>query len=57
MNIALIIPASANMIRDTEIEHFLLSLARPMAQSAGLEASQLKIRVIIDPRFQCFCHW
>ncbi|MGB0180866.1 MAG: M48 family metalloprotease [Candidatus Puniceispirillales bacterium] len=54
MNIALIIPANANMIRDTEIEHFLLSLARPMAQSAGLEASQLKIRVIIDPRFNAF---
>ena len=54
LNIAISTHAGANMIRDTEIEHFLLSLARPMAATAGLDANQLQIRVIIDPRFNAF---
>jgi predicted Zn-dependent protease len=54
LNIAISTHASANMIRDTEIEHFLLSLARPMAATAGLDANELQIRVIIDPRFNAF---
>ena len=51
---AVIAPAQANMIRDTEIEDFLLSLAKPMAATAGLDASELQIRVIIEPSFNAF---
>lgn len=54
LNMAVIAPAQANMIRDTEIEDFLLSLAKPMAATAGLDASELQIRVIIEPSFNAF---
>lgn len=54
LNMVVMAPAHANMIRDTEIEDFLLSLAKPMASTAGLDASELQIRVIIDPSFNAF---
>ena len=44
----------AGMIRDTEIEHHLLTLARPMAEAAGIDADNLQIRVIISPTYNAF---
>ena len=44
----------AAIIRDTEIEHYLLSIARPMAEEAGIDAESLKIRIIISPGFNAF---
>ena len=46
--------ANAAIIRDTEIEHELLSIARPMAEEAGIDAEGLKIRIIISPGFNAF---
>ena len=46
--------AQAAIIRDTEIEHYLLAMARPMAEEAGLDADSLKIRIIISPGFNAF---
>lgn len=46
--------AKASVIRDTELEAGLLKVARPMAAEAGLNAGQLKIRIVISPEYNAF---
>lgn len=54
--VALVLPgqAMASIIRDTEIEEALLRVARPMAEEAGLNPDQLKVRIVIDSSYNAF---
>lgn len=45
---------AAGLIRDTEIEHYLLKIARPMAAKAGLDADSLQLRIVLDPSYNAF---
>jgi predicted Zn-dependent protease len=46
--------ASASVIRDTEIEDALLKVMRPMAADAGLNPDTMRVRVVIDPRYNAY---
>ena len=46
--------AQAGVIRDTEIEDALLKIMRPMAEDAGLNPDQMRVRVVIDNNYNAF---
>lgn len=46
--------ATANVIRDTEIEQVLLRIAQPMARQSGIGAERIHIRIVINPSYNAF---
>ena len=47
-------PASAGMIRDTEIEVGLRELLQPLEVAAGYDPGSVDVRVILDPSYNAF---
>ncbi len=47
-------PASAGMIRDTEIEAGLHAMLKPLEVAAGYPAGSVDVRVILDPSYNAF---
>lgn len=47
-------PASAGMIRDTEIEAGLRALLQPLEVAAGYAPGSVDVRVILDPSYNAF---
>ena len=50
----LVVPATAGMIRDSEIEAGLESLVAPMAAAAGFAPGEVAVRIVIDPDYNAF---
>ena len=48
------VPASAGMIRDTEIEAGLRELLQPLEVAAGYAPGSVDVRVILDPSYNAF---
>ena len=47
-------PASASLIRDTELEAALEEIINPLAIAAGFRADEVKVRVVIAPEYNAF---